>query len=78
MSLRNGVAAHRRSSGNGKHTTIPDHMPSAHRRFVHWTIERIQREASSIGPEVALLCEKILADRPHPEQGFRACMGITA
>ena len=70
------IAAHRRSSGNGKHTTIPDHMPSAHRRFADWTIERIQREASSIGPEVALLCEKILADRPHPEQGFRACMGI--
>jgi transposase len=23
-----------------------------------------------------LLCEKILADRPHPEQGFRACLGI--
>lgn len=70
------IAAHRRSSGNGKHTTIPDHMSSAHRRFADWTIERIQREASSIGPEVALLCEKILADRPHPEQGFRACMGI--
>lgn len=23
-----------------------------------------------------MLCEKILADRPHPEQGFRACLGI--
>jgi transposase len=61
------IAAHRRSSGNGKHTTIPDHMPSAHRRFADWTIERIRREASAMGPEVALLCEKILADRPHPE-----------
>ncbi|ASQ06001.1 Mu transposase domain-containing protein [Sinorhizobium meliloti] len=70
------IAAHRRSSGNGKHTTIPDHMPSAHRRFADWTIERIQREASAMGPNVALLCERILADRPHPEQGFRACLGI--
>ncbi|RVH11717.1 IS21 family transposase, partial [Sinorhizobium meliloti] len=70
------IAAHRRSSGNGKHTTIPDHMPSAHRRFADWTIERIQREASAMGPDVALLCERILADRPHPEQGFRACLGI--
>ncbi|MGH0224494.1 IS21 family transposase, partial [Sinorhizobium meliloti] len=56
------IAAHRRSSGNGKHTTIPDHMPSAHRRFADWTIERIQREASAMGPDVALLCERILAD----------------
>lgn len=70
------IAAHRRASGNGKHTTIPDHMPSAHRRFADWTIERIRREASAMGPEIALLCEKILADRPHPEQGFPACMGI--
>jgi transposase len=46
------IAAHRRSSGNGKHTTTPDHMPSAHRRFADWTIERIQREATSIGPRL--------------------------
>ncbi|WP_145158325.1 IS21 family transposase [Sinorhizobium medicae] len=52
------------------------HVPSAHRRFADWTIERIQREASAMGPDVALLCERILADRPHPEQGFRACLGI--
>jgi transposase len=57
------IAAHRRSSGNGKHTTTPEHMPSSHRRFADWTIERISREASAIGSDVALLCERILADR---------------
>jgi transposase len=51
-------------------------MPSSHRRFADWTIERISREASAIGSDAALLCEKILADRPRPEQGFRACLGI--
>lgn len=70
------IAAHLRSSGNGRHTTVSDHMPSSHRRFADWTIERITREASAIGPDVALLCQKILADRPHPEQGFRACLGV--
>ena len=70
------IAAHRRASGNGKHTTVPEHMPSAHRRFADWTIERISREASAIGSDAALLVEKILAERPHPEQGFRACLGI--
>jgi transposase len=29
-----------------------------------------------MGRDVELLCERILADRPHPEQGFRACLGI--
>jgi transposase len=70
------IAAHLRNSGNGKHTTVPDHMPSSHRRYADWTIDRIHREARSIGPSVALLCEMILEHRPHPEQGFRACLGI--
>jgi transposase len=70
------IAAHLRSSGNGKHTTVPDHMPSSHRRYADWTIERIRREAAAIGPSAALLCDLILEHRPHPEQGFRACLGI--
>lgn len=70
------IAAHLRSSGNGKHTTVPEHMPSSHRRFADWTIERIRRDAGAIGPATATLCVQILEQRPHPEQGFRACMGI--
>lgn len=70
------IAAHLRGSGNGRHTTITEHMPSSHRRFADWTIERIARDAAAIGACTALLCEKILTDRPHPEQGFRACLGI--
>ena len=70
------IAAHLRSSGNHKHTTRPDHMPSSHRRFADWTIERIRREASAIGASTAALCDLILENRPHPEQGFRACLGI--
>jgi transposase len=51
-------------------------MPSSHRRYADWTIERIRREAAAIGPATAALCELILERRPHPEQGFRACLGI--
>ena len=51
-------------------------MPSSHRRYADWTIERILREASAIGASTAMLCELILEHRPHPEQGFRACLGI--
>jgi transposase len=51
-------------------------MPSSHRRYADWTIERIRRDAGAIGPSTAALCELILEHRPHPEQGFRACLGI--
>jgi len=70
------IAAHRRGSGNHGHTTLPEHMPSSHRRYADWTIERIRRTAASIGPATAALCDLILERRPHPEQGFRACLGI--
>ena len=70
------IAAHVRASGNHKHTTIPEHMPSSHRRYAGWTIERIRADARLIGPATAALCELILEARPHPEQGFRACLGI--
>ena len=70
------IAVHRRISGNGKHTTLPEHMPSSHRRYADWTIERIRAEAGRIGAATLLLCDMILAERPHPEQGFRACLGI--
>jgi transposase len=70
------IAAHLRASGNHRHTTIADHMPSSHRRYADWTVERIRREAAAIGPATAALCELILERRPHPEQGFRSCLGI--
>src|SRR3546814_15278819 len=65
-----------RGSGNGRHTTLPEHMPSSHRRFADWTLAKILTESGRVGPCAQLLCEKILEDRPHPEQGFRSCMGI--
>jgi transposase len=70
------IAVHMRSGGNGKHTTIADHMPSSHRRYADWTIGRIRRDAALIGPATAALCDLILEHRPHPEQGFRSCLGI--
>ena len=70
------IAVHMRAGGNHKHTTVPEHMPSSHRRYAGWTIERIRVDARLIGPATASLCELILEQRPHPEQGFRACLGI--
>jgi transposase len=70
------IAVHMRGSGNGRHTTIPEHMPSSHRRYGDWTPAKIREEARRIGPMLSLLVEKIIADRPHPEQGYRSCLGI--
>jgi transposase len=70
------VAAHVRSSSNRKHTTVREHMPSSHRRYADWTPERLRRQAGEIGRHASTLVEIILRERTHPEQGFRACVGI--
>ncbi|MES0123165.1 IS21 family transposase [Mesorhizobium sp. C420B] len=70
------VAVHQRRYGGPRHGTDPDHMPSSHRRYAEWTPERFRRWATSIGPQTEGLVIAILASRPHPEQGFRTCLGI--
>jgi transposase len=72
----NRVAAHMRSSSDRRHTTVREHMPNSHRRYADWTPERIRREAGEIGRNTAALIETILRERSHPEQGFRAAVGI--
>jgi transposase len=70
------VASHVRSSSNRQHTTTPEHMPSAHRRYADFTPESLKRRAAEIGASTAALVEIILRERTHPEQGFRSCVGI--
>jgi transposase len=70
------VASHQRRYGGRRHGTDPDHMPSSHRRYADWSPERFKRWARSFGAETEGLIIAILANRPHPEQGFRTCLGV--
>ena len=70
------VATHLRSLRPYRPSTVAEHMPSSHRRYRDWTHERIQRDAAAIGDDAAALVGIILRSRPHPEQGFRSCIGI--
>ena len=70
------VASHRRSFIKYGYTTVAEHMPTNHRFYAEWNPERIQKWAGSVGESVAEVCGQIMRTRPHPEQGFRACLGI--
>jgi transposase len=70
------IAAHQRMSGNHKHTTVPEHMAFSHHRYAGWTIVRIRQDAAAIGPATSALYDLILDEHSHPEQGFRAGLGI--
>ena len=73
---RQRVASHVRSALKGRHTTVAEHMPKAHRESAEWTPERLVRWAEKTGPATAGVVAHILANRPHPQQGFRSCLGI--
>jgi len=70
------VASHVRSRERGRHTTEAAHMPKVHQKHLEWTPSRIINWASTIGPSTRELVAAILEDRPHPEQGYRSCLGI--
>jgi transposase len=71
------VACHRRAApGDTGTTTLNDHRPLSHRRHAETTPDQLRERAARIGPATAILIDVILRDRPHPEHGFRSCLGI--
>jgi transposase len=70
------VAAHKRSYVPGSFTTLKEHMPKSHQRYLEWTPSRIIKWAGKNGPNTEKLVTRILENRPHPEQGFRSSLGI--
>jgi transposase len=70
------VAAHVRSYRPGKFTTLEEHRPKSHQRYLEWTPSRLVDWARKTGPQCAKVVEQILQSKPHPEQGFRSCLGI--
>ena len=70
------VASHQRNYRQGGFTTLPQHMPKSHQRYLEWTPSRIVRWAEKNGPNTKQLLASILQSKTHPEQGFRSCLGI--
>lgn len=70
------VAAHVRSFIPHTHSTLKEHMPEAHQKYLEWTPSRIVTWAQKIGPSTAQLVQTIIESRAHPEQAYRSCLGI--
>jgi transposase len=70
------VAGHPRSYGQSGHTTNVAHMPKAHAKHQQWTPRRFLNWASQVGVATERVVRYQLESRPHPEHGYRACLGI--
>jgi transposase len=70
------VASHVRGRGREQAFTQREHRPKSHQAHLEWTPSRMVNWAEQIGPHTAKLFEQILAEKPHPEMGYRSCLGI--
>ena len=70
------VAAHVRSHQKGRHTTLTEHQPPAHQKYLEWSPERLISWAGKIGPNCAEVARQILASRPLVVHGYRPCLGM--
>jgi len=70
------VASHRRTNSPGRHTTLCEHMPPAHQKYLEWSPERFTRWAQTTGPHTAQLVQALLESRTHPQQAYRSCLGL--
>jgi len=69
------IAQHPRSHKEGGFTTITEHMPISHQKQ-RWSPERLMGWGGSIGSGTRTLVEHLLNSKPHPEQAYRACLGL--
>jgi hypothetical protein len=72
------VASHAFSRRKGGFTTVAEHMPASHRAHREWTPQKLLDWGERVGASCAAVVRWQLEHRPHPEQGYRACLGLQA
>ena len=70
------VAVHPRSYREGAHTTLDLHMPIAHQKQQQWTPQRFELWAAKFGKSTEQFVMQLMQAKKHPEQSYRACMGL--
>ncbi|MCP4685915.1 MAG: IS21 family transposase [bacterium] len=70
------ITSHERSYKKWGYSTKEKHMPEKHRKYLKWNPSRISSWADKVGPHTKLLVQKIMDSKPHPELGYKACLGV--
>ena len=73
----NRIASHRRLCGRpGMYSTVTEHMPEEHQKYLEWNGDRFRRWASSIGTNANEVVNAILTSGRVEQQSYRSCMGL--
>jgi hypothetical protein len=73
----NRIASHRRLYGRkGQYSTIVEHMPEGHQKYLEWNGDRFRKWAEQIGHNTCQVVGGILTSNRVEQQGYRSCMGL--
>lgn len=70
------IATHPKTTIKGKYLTQSVHMASSHKKYLEWSPGRILNWGMSVGESTKKLLNEIMQRKPHPEMGYRSCLGI--
>ena len=70
------ITLHQRNRKPYGYTTIKEHMPSQHQFVDGWNPDRFINWATKMGGYVKEFIQLMLDQREHPQQAFKACMGV--
>jgi transposase len=70
------IASHLRCRDRNKPITQNEHRPKSHQAHLEWPPSRMVDWAAKVGANTAQLVQRMLDEKPHPEMGYRACLGI--
>ncbi len=71
------IASHRRLTGRkGQYSTVTEHMPADHQKYLEWNGDRFRRWADQIGINTRKVVDAILTSGRVEQQSYRSCMGL--
>ena len=71
------IASHRRIYGRkGQYSTVTEHMPEKHQKYLEWNGDRFRKWAEKIGPNTYKAVDAILTSQRVEQQSYRSCMGL--
>lgn len=73
----NRIASHKRLYGRkGQYSTILEHMPPDHQKYLEWNGDRFKHWAQRIGPNTYKVIIAILSSSRVEQQTYKSCMGL--
>ena len=73
----NRIASHRRLYGRkGQYSTILEHMPEDHQKYLEWNGDRFRKWAERIGTNTYKVINAILTAKRVEQQSYKGCMGL--